>query len=95
MIGMSRNFAFWLLLACSLPLPSTAQSNPFLCKSFSSESKAPDVDLRLTLADGKSVYHEGEIIPLKLAFAARVQQNTQRTLAPTTAVEGSAWKFSA
>jgi hypothetical protein len=71
---MSRNFASWLLLACFLPLSSPAQSNPPLCRTFSSESQASDVDLRLALANGKSVYREGEIIPLKLAFSARANQ---------------------
>jgi hypothetical protein len=33
-----------------------------------------DVDLRLTLEDGKSVYHEGEIIPLKLVVTTAAKQ---------------------
>jgi hypothetical protein len=33
-----------------------------------------DVDLRLTLEDGKSVYSEGEIIPLRLAFTASAKE---------------------
>jgi hypothetical protein len=32
-----------------------------------------DVALHLTLRDGKSAYHEGEIIPLELAFTASVK----------------------
>ena len=34
------------------------------------ESVASDVTLRLTLADGKAIYREGEIIPLTLAFTS-------------------------
>jgi hypothetical protein len=32
------------------------------------------VDLQLTLVDGKAVYSEGEIIPLKLAFTSTAKE---------------------
>ena len=43
-------------------------------KNGSYVSVPTDIDLRLTLEDGKSVYSEGEIIPLKLAFTSTAKE---------------------
>jgi hypothetical protein len=45
-------------------------SEPIVKRQGSYESVASDVTLRLTFADGKTIYREGEIIPLSLAFTS-------------------------
>ncbi|MGH9498425.1 MAG: hypothetical protein ACRD3L_04735 [Terriglobales bacterium] len=54
---------------CSLQSQHSAGKPPIIVKRHGGYVSAPpDVNLRLTLTDGKSLYHEGEIIPLTLAF---------------------------
>jgi hypothetical protein len=61
----------FLLLAASLPAKFAYAED----ESCSATISIPgDVSLLLTLKDGRSVYHQGEIIPLQLAFTSSTEK---------------------
>jgi hypothetical protein len=60
---------------CSVETKSRTGASPVIVERNGSYVSVPaDVDLRLTLDDGKSVYREGEIIRLTLAFTSTAKE---------------------
>jgi hypothetical protein len=68
-MNTSRLSGYLLLACCLLTQAAEGQDKTNACDHLP-VSAAADVTLKLTLKGGQSVYHEGEIIPLDLAFAA-------------------------
>jgi hypothetical protein len=61
-----------LLVCCLPPRTAQAQEKTGPCALINARS---DITLKLTLKGGQSIYHEGEIIPVELAFTASTKGN--------------------
>lgn len=84
---MKRGLLFcciFLLVPC-LPI-RVAYAKGESCSDIT--SGASDVSLKLTLKDGRFLYHEGEIIPLELEFRSIAEKNTALILAITIEAGG-------
>ena len=66
-----------MALACCLPTSAQAQERKDPCAR--PEPSPATGTAKLTLKGGKSVYHEGEIIPLQLVFTTRLVQYRPKT----------------
>src|SRR5947209_16735603 len=61
--------ALTFVLLCLFAATSAAQERPNPCAATATANPA-DVSLTLSLTDGQTVFHEGEIIGLTLAFSS-------------------------